>query len=52
MIREIDLWKLPLDVVFLHKSTLKIADKLSFKDSSPEIAVNYCITVQVSVNHG
>ena len=27
-------------------------DKLSSKNLSPEIAVNYCKTVQVSVNHG
>ena len=31
---------------------LKIEDKLSSKNLSPEIAVNYCKTVQVSVNHG
>ena len=30
----------------------KIEDKLSSKNLSPEIAVNYCKTVQVSVNHG
>ena len=29
-----------------------IEDKLSSKNLSPEIAVNYCKTVQVSVNHG
>ena len=43
----------PVIVVFHSKSPFfKIEDKLSSKNLSPEIAVNYCKTVQVSVNHG
>ena len=30
----------------------KIEDKTIFEKLSPKIAVNYCKTVQVSVNHG
>ena len=43
----------PVVVVFSLKNPFfKIEDKLSSKNLSPEIAVNYCKTVQVSVNHG
>ena len=43
----------PVGAVFRSKITFfKIEDKLSSKNLSPEIAVNYCKTVQVSVNHG
>ena len=43
----------PVFAVFSQKNTFfKIEDKLSSKNRSPEIAVNYCKTVQVSVNHG
>ena len=43
----------PVVAVFSLKYTFfKIEDKLSSKNLSPEIAVNYCKTVQVSVNHG
>ena len=43
----------PVVVVIHSKNTFfKIEDKLSSKNLSPEIAVNYCKTVQVSVNHG
>ena len=43
----------PVLLRFFHsKNTFfKIEDKLSSKNPSPEIAVNYCKTVQVSVNH-
>ena len=37
---------------FTQKILFKIEDKLSSKNLSPEIAVNYCKTVQVFVNHG
>ena len=41
-------------VAVYHSKILffKIEDKISSKNLSPEIAVNYCKTVQVSVNHG
>ena len=43
----------PVVAVFHSKILFfKIEDKLSSKNLSPEIAVNYCKTVQVSVNHG
>ena len=42
-----------MDAVFSDKKYFfKIEDKLSSKNPSPEIAVNYCKTVQVSVNRG
>ena len=43
----------PVVAVFSDKKVFfKIEDKLFSKNLSPEIAVNCCKTVQVSVNHG